>query len=259
MSLSLPPLRVFLVDDEMLALKRLSRLLRATGRVEITGSASDPEAALDQLATLQVDALFLDIQMPGLNGFEMLARMKPQPAVIFTTAFDHYALQAFEVNSIDYLLKPIEAQQLDRALSKLERYRDSAPRPDIRAVIEQLAAALNVKQVAYPARLSSRVGDRVQIIDVTRITHFFARDKLTYAVANGRDHVVDHSITELEEKLDPSRFVRIHRAILLNVDYVDEVHAWLGGGLRVRLKDSKRTELAVARDRVRLLKLRLGF
>jgi two-component system LytT family response regulator len=259
MNLSPTLLRVFLVDDEMLALKRLSRLLRATGRVEIIGSASDPEAALDQLDKQQIDALFLDIQMPGLNGFEMLARMKSQPLVVFTTAFDRYALQAFEVNSIDYLLKPIEAQQLDRAISKLERYRDSATRPDMRAVIEQLAAAVNAKQVAYPARLSSRVGDRVQIIDVARITHFIARDKLTYAGANGKDYAVDHTITELEEKLDPARFVRIHRGILLNVDYVDEIHAWLGGGLRVRLKDSKHTELTVARDRVKLLKQRLGF
>lgn len=257
--MSLPPLRVFLVDDEMLALKRLSRLLRATGRVEIAGSTTDPEAALEFLAKQPVDAVFLDIQMPGMNGFELLGRLKSQPAVVFTTAFDRYALQAFEVNSIDYLLKPIEAQQLDRALGRLERYRDSAPRPDLKAVIEQLAAALSATQPAYPERLSSRVGDRVQIIDVALITHFFARDKLTYAAARGKDHVVDHSITELEERLDPRKFVRIHRAILLNVDYVDEVHAWLGGGLRVRLKDSKRTELSVARDRVRLLKERLGF
>jgi two-component system, LytTR family, response regulator len=255
--MSLPPLRVFLVDDEMLALKRLTRLLNATGRVEIAGSTTDPEAAVDLLEKQQVDALFLDIQMPGLNGFELLARLRSQPAVVFTTAFDRYALQAFEVNSIDYLLKPIEAQKLDRALSRLERYRDSASRPDLMAVLERLASALNAKEAAYPARLSSRVGDRVQIIDVARITHFFARDKLTYAAANGKEHVVDHSITDLEEKLDPRRFVRIHRAILLNVDYVDEVHSWLGGGLRIRLKDGKRTELPVARDRARLLKERL--
>ena len=257
--MSLPLLRVFLVDDEMLALKRLVRLLRATGRVEIAGSTTDPEAAVELLEKQQVDALFLDIQMPGLNGFEMLARLKSQPAVVFTTAFDRYALRAFEVNSIDYLLKPIEAEHLDRALTRLERQRDSASRPELKAVIEQLARALNAKQPAYPARLSSRVGERVQIIEVARITHFFARDKLTYAAASGKDHVVDYSITELEEKLDPQQFLRIHRATLLNVDYVDEVHGWLAGGLRIRLKDNKRTELVVARDRVKLLKERLGF
>src|SRR5436190_23082757 len=97
-------LRVFLVDDEPLALKRLARLLKVTGRVEIAGSTIGPEAALEFLSAETVDALFLDIQMPGLNGFELLARLARQPLVIFTTAFDQYALRAFEVNSIDYLL-----------------------------------------------------------------------------------------------------------------------------------------------------------
>ena len=259
MSTASPPLRVFLVDDEMLALKRLSRLLKATGRVEIAGSATDPEAALEYLSNCRVDALFLDIQMPGMNGFEMLARLESQPAVVFTTAFDRYALRAFEVNSIDYLLKPIEAQQLDRALGRLERFRGSDPHPDLRAVIEQLAASLNTKQPAYPARLASRVGERVQFIDVARITHFYARDKLTYAATAARDYVVDYSINELEQKLDPDKFVRIHRAIVVNLSSVDEVHSWMGSALRVRLKDDKRTELTVARDRVKVLKQRLQF
>lgn len=259
MSQEAPLLRVFLVDDEMLALKRLSRMLKATGRVEIVGTATDPEAALDYLSTQNIDALFLDIQMPGLNGFEMLARIEAQPAVIFTTAYDQYALQAFEVNSIDYLLKPVETQHLDRALSKLERFRGSAARPDIPAVLKQLAEALNMKQPAYPLRLASRVGDRVQFVEVARITHFYARDKLTYAVTAVREHVVDYSINELEQKLDPNQFIRIHRSTLLNVGYVDEVHSWLGSALRVRLKDNKRTELTVARDRVKVLKERLGF
>ena len=259
MSTVSPPLRVFLVDDEMLALKRLSRLLRATGRVEIAGSATDPEAALDYLSTQKVDALFLDIQMPGMNGFEMLAHLESQPAVVFTTAFDRYALRAFEVNSIDYLLKPIEARQLDRALSKLERFRGSDPHPDLRAMIEQLAASLNSKQPTYTARLASRVGDRVQFIDVARVTHFYAKDKLTYASTAAKDYVVDWGINELEQRLDPDKFVRIHRAILVNLGYVDDVHSWLGGALRVRLKDDKRTELTVARDRVKALKQRLQF
>ena len=119
-------LRVFLIDDEPLALKRLARLLRATGRVEIIGSSTDPESTLDLLDAVSMDALFLDIQMPGLNGFELLSRLSSQPLVVFTTAFDQYALRAFEVNSIDYLLKPIEAEHLDRAAEQdrtASRYR----------------------------------------------------------------------------------------------------------------------------------------
>ena len=118
MSPNVSPLRVFLVDDEPLALKRLARLLKAGGRVEVIGSTTDPEAALEVLARATIDALFLDIQMPGLNGFELLGRLKLQPLVVFTTAFDQYALRAFEVNSIDYLLKPVEAEQLERAIKQ---------------------------------------------------------------------------------------------------------------------------------------------
>lgn len=109
---NLAALRAFLVDDESLALKRLARLLRATNRIEIVGSQTDAEDAITEIAETQPDLLFLDIQMPVLNGFEMLAQLPFQPIVIFTTAFDQYALRAFEVNSIDYLLKPSKPNNL---------------------------------------------------------------------------------------------------------------------------------------------------
>jgi two-component system LytT family response regulator len=259
MSAKTPPLRVFLVDDEALALKRLARLLQAAGRVEVVGSATDPEAALDLLSGEDVDALFLDIQMPGLNGFEMLARLRSQPFVIFTTAYDQYALRAFEVNSIDYLLKPVEAEHLGRALAKLERLRAAGAPPELRAMLGQLAAAMTGRGPDYPDRIASRLGDRVQFVELNRVTHFAARDKLTYAVTDGKSYVVDSSVSELEQKLDPKKFIRIHRSSLLNLDWVQEAHSSFAGGMVVRLKDAKRTELPVARDRVRALKQRLGF
>jgi two-component system LytT family response regulator len=253
------PLRVFLIDDEALALRRLSRMLTACGRVHVVGSATDPEAALAPLSEERVDAIFLDIEMPGLNGFELLARLPIQPFVIFTTAYEHYALRAFAVNSIDYLLKPIEAEQLDRALAKLERLRAAGQPPALSAVIEQLAAALKAQSSAYPTRIASRLGDRVQLIELARVSHFVAKDKLTFAVAGEKQFVVDATITELEQKLDPARFLRLHRATLVNLDHVAEVHAAFAGGMVVRLKDARRTELAVARDRTRALKQRLAF
>src|SRR5438045_3805883 len=118
-------LRAFLVDDESLALKRLSRLLQAHRTVEVVGSSTDPDAAISFLSTESVDLLFLDIQMPGMNGFELLADLPVQPIVIFTTAHDRYALEAFDVNSVAYLLKPIDAGQLERALKKVEMLQDS--------------------------------------------------------------------------------------------------------------------------------------
>jgi len=254
-------MRAFLVDDEPLALKRLTRMLAATGRVEIAGQSADPEQAVQAIQVAKPDLLFLDIEMPGMTGFEMLSRIQPQPFVVFTTAYDQYALQAFGVNSIDYLLKPIEAAQLERALDKIERMRGgSEPRPEIRELLERVAALADPhKQPQYPDRVSSRIGERVEFVELSRVTHFFANDKLTYAATPAKNYVIDHTIQELEQKLDPRKFIRIHRATLLNIDYVHELHAWFAGRMMVRLKDEKRTELSVSRDRVRALKERLGI
>jgi len=256
-------MRAFVVDDEPLAVRRLSRMLRETGRVEVAGSSSDPVDALAALAEAPVDVLFLDIQMPGMTGFEMLGMMDRQPLVVFTTAYDQYALQAFEVNSIDYLLKPIEERHLTRALDKIERLQASAAAaPDWKAMVAQLAGALRQPgsglAAEYPERIASRLGERIHILELAKVTHFYAHDKLTYAAVEGKNHVVDHTVSELEQKLDPRHFFRIHRATLLNLAWVKEMDAWFGGRVLVRLKDTKGTELQVARERVQELKKRLG-
>src|SRR6266851_2529499 len=249
-------MRVYVLDDEKLAVQRLARLLEATGRVTIDGSSTDPEAALDFLRTHPVDVLFLDIQMPGMTGFELLERLEPQPLVIFTTAYDRYAIDAFAVNSIDYLLKPIEPERLDRALDKVSRLAGQ-PRPDIRALARELAEELSPNRRLE--RLASRVGERTTVLDVARISHFVSKDKLTFAVVNGHEHIVDSTLSELEARLEARRFARIHRATIVNISFVQELFPAVDGGVLVRLKDAGKTELAVARDRVRDLKERLGI
>src|SRR5215471_2345810 len=157
-------MRAFLVDDETLALKRLSRLLAATGRVEIAGQSSDPEQAIPAIKAAKPDVVFLDIEMPGMTGFEMLSRIEPQPVVVFTTAYDQYALQAFGVNSVDYLLKPIEAAQLGRALDKIERMRiGQEPRPDIRDLLNRIASA-GASRPEFPERIATRTGGHVEFV-----------------------------------------------------------------------------------------------
>jgi two-component system LytT family response regulator len=125
--------------------------------------------------------------------------------------------------------------------------------------LEELSRALRPARDPYARRVASRLGERVQLLDVREITHFFARDKLTYAVVAGRAYCVDHSIADLERRLDPASFLRIHRATMVNLDWVQELAAGIGGGALLRLKDPKQTELTVARDRARLLKERLGI
>jgi len=249
-------MRAYVVDDERLAVERLTRLLVATGRVEIAGAETDPEAALAFLQAHRVDVLFLDIQMPGLTGFELLARLERDVAVVFTTAYDRYAIEAFGVNSLDYLLKPIEPERLERALDKVERFAGQAP-PDVRTLARELAAQLAPNRRLE--RVASRVGERTTVLDVARISHFASKDKLTFAVVNGHEHVIDHTLSELETALDGRRFARIHRATIVNIGFVQELFPAVDGGMLVRLKDEKKTELSVARDRVRELKQRLGI
>ena len=238
-------IKAYIVDDERLAVQRLTRLLQATGRVEIAGSTTDPEAALAFLTAHAVDVLFLDIQMPGLSGFELLERLESNPLVVFTTAYDRYALNAFAVNAIDYLLKPIERERLDRALDKIERmgtglgldtHRDLSP--DVRALARALAGELKGDRSPFGTstgrpvpllRIASRVGERTTILDVARISHFTAKDKLTFAVMNGREHVIDFALAQLETSLDARRFVRIHRSTLVNVAYVQELFPAVDG------------------------------
>lgn len=250
-------LRVFLIDDEPLALKRLSRLLEDTGRVEIIGRTSEPREALKILPHLRADAIFLDIQMPELTGFELLRKLEEYPPVIFTTAFDEFALEAFDVYSVDYLLKPIASERLEMALDKLERIvRKDAPTENIERLLENLAP----KESALLERLASRIGGKVRILDVSDITHFSARDKLTFAgTADGREFPLDLTLNKLEERLDRRTFLRVHRSSIVNLDFIEQVHGWFSGRVLIRLKDDQKTEIAVARERVRVLKNAIGM
>jgi two-component system LytT family response regulator len=262
--------RVFLVDDEALALRRLGRMLEATGRVEIVGQTTDPEAAVEAIrGAAELDLVFLDISMPGLDGFELSARLPPGLMVVFTTAHDEHALRAFQTNAIDYLLKPVRAEELARALDKLDRLR-ALPAEDARAQLAQTMAAILAARA--PGRIASRLGDKIHLIDLDRITHFVAEDKLTYAVTaehsgaeagplgsmtRGRSYVIDPSIAELEDRYATAGFFRIHRATLVRLSAIVELSS-TPDGTRVRLADGK-TELPVARERVRALKDKLGL
>jgi len=242
-------LTAFVVDDEPLAVQRLVRLLKKSGRIEVTGSATDPAEAIRQLSAAPVDVLFLDIHMPEIDGFALLEQLDRTPLVVFTTAHDEHALRAFQVLAIDYLLKPIDQEQLDRALDKLERVA-GAPAPPLAELFAMVRAP------RPPPRIASRLGDRVTLLDLDEVSHFHASDRLTYAVSGGKDHVVDETLAALERRLDPATFVRIHRSALVNLRFVSELRGD-GAGLVVVLRGD--IQLPVARDRVRPLKDKLGI
>jgi two-component system, LytTR family, response regulator len=181
-------LRAFLVDDEPLALDRLTLLLERTGRVEIFGRASEPEDAVTLMIGEPPDMCFLDIQMPRLTGFDVLACLPSPPAVVFTTAYDQYALEAFAVDSVNNLPKPIDPSLLNRALDKIERLCGpgaAGAMPSFDDLLERIAALLRTNQPVYPERIASRLGKRVRFISVADVTHFVAKDRLCYAIVGG--------------------------------------------------------------------------
>ena len=252
------PIRAFLIDDEPLALARLARMLEATGRVEVAGRATDPGLGLRQVATADVDVLFLDIHMPGLTGFEVVERLPAGPFVVFTTAYDEHAVKAFETTALDYLLKPIAPARLDRTLDRVaSRRAEAGSGDDLRIALARLAQHLRAP--AFLEHLASRAGCSVTLIRVDRVTHVIARDRATYAATASGEHMLDVTIAELERKLDPAKFFRIHRGTLVNLAWLGELHADFGGRLLLRLRDERRTELVVSRDRVRPLRQRLGL
>jgi DNA-binding LytR/AlgR family response regulator len=243
--------KVYLVDDEPLALARLAGLLEATGRVEIVGRQTSPERAIAELASSPAELVFLDISMPVLDGFDVCARLAPGVAVVFTTAHDEHALRAFRTAAVDYLLKPIRAEDLGRALDKIDRLL-AQPAATLAAAMERILAAAETAPRARP-RIASRLGDRVQFVELERVSHFVAEHKLTYAVTAERTHVVDATIAELERRF-AGEFVRVHRAALVRVAAIVELHAGVGA-TRVRLDSGH--ELDVARDRVKAVRERL--
>ncbi|MBZ2185281.1 MAG: LytTR family transcriptional regulator DNA-binding domain-containing protein [Bryobacter sp.] len=248
-------LKAFLIDDEPLASERLAAMLADLG-VTVVGTETNPAKAIPRLTERSegLDALFLDIQMPGLNGFELLAQIVQPPLVVFTTAYDQYAIRAFEVNSVDYLLKPVESEPLARAVAKLQRIPEQA-RPAWMA--EPLRLAELLRQANPIKRITSRVGDIVHLVDLENISHFVAKNKLICAVVQERQFPVDFSIQTLEEK-PGSRFLRVHRSVLVNLDLILELNTRFADQITVTLRDQTRTKVTVSRDRQRAVRERLS-
>jgi len=238
-------LRAVIVDDEDLARRRLAKLLRAyDGEIEIAGEAAHGEEAVAVIASARPDVVFLDVQMPGFDGFEVVRRLAVKPFIVFVTAYNEYALRAFEENSIDYLLKPVEQARLEKTVGKLRRLLGaSSLRMD--ANVEKLLA-----RMASPPleRVRVTLGDRIILVETADIAYFEAKEKYTYLHTADREYAIDGTLADLEGKLDGATFVRIHRAFIVNVRFIREIVRWFAGRYKVRLKDNPGTELTVTRS-----------
>jgi two-component system LytT family response regulator len=251
--------RAVLVDDEDLAIKRLRRLLRDEPSVEIIGTAQNGRKAIELVEHLKPDLLFLDIQLPGLSGLDVIRRLQHMPVVIFTTAYDEYALAAFETSAVDYLLKPIEKPRLRKAMEKLDRLRSGE---DIGAIGERLDLLLrNLEQrpeERFLSHIPVKIGERFLIFPVSDIAYLYASDKYTFLVTAEKEHIIGRTLAELQGKLDPTRFVRIHRSTIVNVHNIKEIVTLFGGRCFCRLKNPPK-ELPISRSMVSSLRRILGF
>ena len=238
--------KTILVDDEPLALKRLHRLIDACNAgIEILAEASDGREAMQLIELHKPDLIFLDVEMPVMNGFEMLSRLTHVPKIIFTTAFEEYAIKAFEENSIDYLLKPIDAGRLQKAIDKYKRLSGSVHTLQP-AQIEALMQAMNPKKQIRA--LPVKIGDRHLLINTSQVAYLEARDKYVYIVTDdNNEYLTDYTLTSLEEKL-ASPFLRIHRTYIINTDKIREVHRGFNGAFIFSMRDSKNTKINSGRS-----------
>jgi two-component system LytT family response regulator len=248
-------IRVLIVDDEPLARRTLRDLLNEDQDVEIIGECSDGLEALDFIQQQPPDLLFLDIQMPGLNGFETLARTEPDriPAIIFVTAYDQYALQAFEVHALDYLLKPFDDQRFAEAMRQAKGHIELREINKISRSLLNLLGEHAGGETATPGRkifltrFMIKAEGRVIFVKTTDVDWIAADDYFIKLHVRGRSHLLRMSMNELEEKLDPKAFLRIHRSTIVNFDAVRELQQTPSGEYVVVLKNG--TELKLSRAR----------
>jgi two-component system LytT family response regulator len=239
-----------IVDDEPLARQKLRRYLADEPDVEIIGEADNGSSAVKMIESLRPDLILLDIQMPGLDGFQVVAALDQPPLVIFATAYDQYAIRAFEVNSLDYLLKPFTKARLGEALTRAKKWLD---RPDdYAASIARLLASAGKK--TFLEKLVIRERDKILLLDVHEALWIGSENSLNFIYTRNAKWLTDLTLQELEQKLDPACFFRIHRFAIVQINAIAEIIPWFHGDYRIVLKNPERTVLTLSRRRVQAFK-----
>lgn len=242
-------IRALLVDDEDLARVAMRRALEPERDIEIVGEAANGVEAIEMIAELRPDLVLLDIEMPGFDGFEVVQQLSDPPVIVFVTAYDEYAVRAFEANAIDYLLKPVQPERLARALA---RVRQRIPSAEHGGKVKEIA-----RERSGPVRrIAARRGKRIVIVPLREVIRLEIEDKLVFAITANDRLLVEKTISELEAVLEPSGFLRISRGELVNLEMVKELVPWFSGTWRVKLANGE--ERDVSRERARQLKEAMG-
>lgn len=251
-------LKAFIVDDEVIMCEALQRQLEQIPDIEVVGIYHDGEEALAMVERLKPDLIFLDIRMPGLNGMEIAAILDQKvdaPAVVFVTAYDEFALKAFEVNAMDYILKPFDKADIERVLRKMRKY-------VLRQALDLTGDRLVQKKRAneHPQKFCGYQGEVRVIVDSRSIQLFYAEGGEVFLVTeNGEKYVLRQTLQEVEEKLDDSRFFRCHRNYIVNIDFVKQISPWFNRGYLLSLKGGSPIEVPVSRAHVKTLEQYIYF
>lgn len=242
-----PQIRVLIVDDEPLAREMLREMLQRDKQVTIVGESTNGKEAVEAIKSLSPDLIFLDVQMPELGGFEVLETISNGhiPHVIFVTAYDQYAVRAFEVNALDYLLKPFDEERFEvswqRAKAQVLRDRNGVVDQRILALLEELKAGNK-----YLERLVIKAGGRIYFLETTDIEWIEAEGNYVSVHSGKKSHLLRETISSLESQLDPKQFVRIHRSSIVRIDRIQELQPWFHGEYRVILQSG--TQLTLSRN-----------
>jgi two-component system LytT family response regulator len=238
------PVRIVVADDEPLARERVRAMLDGRPGYTIVGEAGDGAEAVDLILREHPDLVFLDVRMPELDGFEVLAALDaepetPVPAIVFVTAFSDFAVKAFEVRALDYLLKPFDRERFDRALENASARRNTTPVGEEPAIGAELRAFLETlrEQHRRPRRFLVRSGSRMHFVRADEIDWADAAGNYVRVHAGGRTHFVRDTMKAFEAKLDPARFVRVHRSALVNIDRVAQIEPYAHGEYVLTLRD----------------------
>lgn len=224
-------MRAIIIDDERLARKELGNLLEEYKNIEIVGEAANADEAYELIQKSNPDLLFLDIQMPGKTGFELLEMLDNVPKVVFTTAYDEFALKAFEVNALDYLLKPIQPERLKESISKLP---DDKPKE----------REITDKKLTLEDQVFVKDGDKCWFVSLSNIRLFESDGNYIKVYFDNNRPMIHKSLNALDEKLDPRSFFRASRKHIVNLSWVESIEPWFNGGLMVKLKGGDKVEVS---------------
>ncbi|MEY4605236.1 MAG: hypothetical protein RIT43_2528 [Bacteroidota bacterium] len=230
--------RALIIDDERLAREELKSLLKEFHEVEVVDEAKNGEEALEKIAALNPDLLFLDINMPGMNGFEMLKRLNVIPKVIFITAYDQYALSAFEVNAADYILKPIEPLRLKEALDKVLQSDDDFISPKLNS------SARKNRKLTLTDKVFIKDGEKCWFVELSKIRMLESDGNYVKVYFDNYRPLILRSLNSLEERLDPEYFFRANRKFIVNLQWINGIENWFNGGLQVELKEGEKIEIS---------------